>query len=169
MSVITALNFRNEDDELLALAEEFARMDNQVIVAARSPEKLSGARRSGLGRRFEVTGRNRCDKPLGSHAADERSDAASAQATLRGNPDRLVGSRVCAFRFRSYVQCHEGRATLVRAKPALSAQTDVDTSDRDSTALRSNRIRRKVPSHGPKRHAVRELHFRSDADSEKRP
>ena len=32
----------------LALAEEFARMDNQVIVAARSPEKLKAAERRGL-------------------------------------------------------------------------------------------------------------------------
>ena len=32
----------------LALAEEFARMDNQVIVAARSPEKRDAAQRRGL-------------------------------------------------------------------------------------------------------------------------
>jgi uncharacterized oxidoreductase len=32
----------------LALAEEFARMDNQVIVAARSPEKLKAAEQRGL-------------------------------------------------------------------------------------------------------------------------
>jgi len=32
----------------LALAEEFARMDNQVIVAARSPEKLKAAGQRGL-------------------------------------------------------------------------------------------------------------------------
>jgi len=32
----------------LALAEEFARMDNQVIVAARSPEKLKAAAQRGL-------------------------------------------------------------------------------------------------------------------------
>jgi len=31
----------------LALAEEFARMDNQVIVAARSPEKLKAAGQRG--------------------------------------------------------------------------------------------------------------------------
>ena len=32
----------------VALAEEFARMDNQVIVAARSPETLKAAEQRGL-------------------------------------------------------------------------------------------------------------------------
>src|SRR5207247_1839170 len=100
-------------------------------------------------RRLEATGRNRCDKPLGSNAADQRSFAASAQATLRGNPHRLVGSRVCALSLRSHVQRNESGTSFIRSKLALSAQTDVDTSDRDCTAVRSNRIRGKVPSHGP--------------------
>jgi len=138
----------------LALAREFARMDNQVIVAARSPDKLKAAEQRGLATIPADVSDAASIQALATRVMQEfpNTNVVVHNAAISKREDLVRGGDSNSL--RSHVQRDESGPALVRPKPALSTQTAVDTSDRDCTALRSNRIRGEVPGYRSQRHAL---------------